>query len=600
MHPTDDNALLREFAENRSDEAFAELVKRHVNLVYSVALRNVGDPHHAGEIAQRVFIILAQKAPRLRHEKALSSWLFQATQLTANNFVRSEARRHRREQEAYMQSVIRESDPGEVWQQIAPFLDDAVAALGPKDRSAIVLRFYEGRNLREVGAALGANEGAAKMRVIRALEKLQKKFFRRGIKSTTETLAGAISAHSVQPAPVVLAKTITAAALAKGAVAGVSTLALTKTALVALTMKTKITVISLIVATVVIGLGLFIAFRWKAANVAYARQAAVTLPVKLPNAASRRDAHDLLFEIDVDPNMTRTSDSSPSIHIKGPIMTGPPQPPGYSDAAMQKAGNSSSIGYPIAEGSPLMGKRISITGWLKTTNVNNWAAAYMCIYIKGKGFSRFDGMYNRPLSGTTDWRQIELVTDVPNEPCLLFVGPDLYGSGEMWGDDFQIALADPDEPVTDDREWHYWQNPMAYTVSTDTMNEHESSPSICLNYTATKREPRGIFMWWGKSIRVPEVEGYLGHTLQMTGWVKTEDVSGHLQPTIIARAPNRRVLVDDSLTRDSSLNGTRNWTPFTVTCAVPKQTGRIDAGFIFWGTGKVWIDTNSLAFEIVK
>jgi RNA polymerase sigma factor (sigma-70 family) len=101
MQPTDDSALLRQYTENNSDEAFAALVTRHVNLVYSVALRQVGNPHHAEEIAQAVFIILAKKAVQLRHDTALSSWLFQATRLTANNFVRSESRRHRREEEAY-------------------------------------------------------------------------------------------------------------------------------------------------------------------------------------------------------------------------------------------------------------------------------------------------------------------------------------------------------------------------------------------------------------------------------------------------------------------------------------------------------------------
>src|SRR3989454_1456488 len=160
MHPTDDSALLRQYAENRSDEAFAALVTRHINLVYSVALRSVGDPHQAEEITQAVFILLAKKAAQLRHDRALSSWLFQATRLTASNFVRSESRRQHREQEAYMQSLLDETG-SDIWRQIAPLLDDAVAGLSETDRHAIVLRLYEGRNLREVGAALGASEDAA-------------------------------------------------------------------------------------------------------------------------------------------------------------------------------------------------------------------------------------------------------------------------------------------------------------------------------------------------------------------------------------------------------------------------------------------------------
>src|SRR6266550_8719635 len=149
MQSTDDSALLQQYVEGHSDAAFAALVTRHINLVYSVAMRHVGDPHLAEEITQAVFILLAKKAAQLRHDQALSSWLFQATRLTAGNFVRSETRRHRREHEAHMQSVLDESG-NDTWRQIAPLLDTAVASLSEKDRYAIMLRFYEGRNLREV------------------------------------------------------------------------------------------------------------------------------------------------------------------------------------------------------------------------------------------------------------------------------------------------------------------------------------------------------------------------------------------------------------------------------------------------------------------
>jgi len=226
----DDSVLLRQYAENHSDEAFSALVERHVNLVYSVALRQTGDPHDAEEIAQAVFIILAKKVASLRHDKALSSWLFQTTRLTANNFIRSDIRRHRREQEAFMESVLNESDD-RTWQQIHPMLDFAVAALPEKDRRAILLRFYEGRNLSEVGAFLGATEDAAEKRVARALEKLRKFFSKRGVDSTTAVIARTISTNSVQVAPVGLAKTISAVAMAKGAAASASTLTLVKGAL---------------------------------------------------------------------------------------------------------------------------------------------------------------------------------------------------------------------------------------------------------------------------------------------------------------------------------------------------------------------------------
>ena len=227
MQAMEDSALLRQYVESRSDEAFATLVSRHVNLVYSVALRHAGVPQDAEEITQAVFIILAKKAAQLGQVRVLSGWLFQAARLTATNFVRSEARRRWREEEAHMQSILNESE-GEIWPRIAPLLDTAVAGLREKDRQAIVLRFYEDRNLREVGLALGASEDAAEKRVARALEKLRTFFTKRGVTATPAVLAGVISANSVHAAPAALAKSVTVAALAKGAAASGSTLTLIK------------------------------------------------------------------------------------------------------------------------------------------------------------------------------------------------------------------------------------------------------------------------------------------------------------------------------------------------------------------------------------
>ena len=233
----DDLTLLREYARGNSEEAFAALVSRHVNLVYSVALRLVRDPHLAEEITQAVFIILARKAGSLGPKTILSGWLCRAARYASANALTIQRRRQCREQEAFMQSQLdqvqddlsrRSEAEAETWTQIAPLLNGALEQLGQKDHDAVVLRFFEGRNFKEVGAALGASEDAAKMRVSRALEKLRTFFTKRGVSSTTAIIAGVISAHSVQAAPVALAKSVTAVALAKGATAAVSTLTLVK------------------------------------------------------------------------------------------------------------------------------------------------------------------------------------------------------------------------------------------------------------------------------------------------------------------------------------------------------------------------------------
>jgi RNA polymerase sigma factor (sigma-70 family) len=230
MQPLDDSQLLRQYSETGSDEAFAALVRQHVNLVYSVALRHVDQPHQAEEVAHAVFIILAKKAKAVRDEKALSSWLFQTTRLTALNFMRSEVRRHFREHATYMQSVLNESSEV-VWDKIAPVVDAIVATLGEKERRALVLRFYEGKSLREVGAALGVSDDTAEKRVTRALEKLRRSLSARGISSTAAVLSETILEHSVRAAPPALATSITTVALTKGATASSSTYTAVKGAL---------------------------------------------------------------------------------------------------------------------------------------------------------------------------------------------------------------------------------------------------------------------------------------------------------------------------------------------------------------------------------
>ena len=225
MPELNDQQLLGEFVGRNSEAAFTALVARYVHLVYSTALRFTGNPHHAEEITQAVFIILARKAGDLRRDAVLSGWLYQTARLTAANFVKGEIRRQRREQEAYMQSTLNEPETA-AWSQIAPLLDDAMGRLGETDRNAVVLRFFENKTAREVAAALKLTEAAAHKRVSRALDKLRKFFSRHGITSTTAIIAGAISANSVHAAPAGLAKIIPAVALAKGAAAGGSTLTL--------------------------------------------------------------------------------------------------------------------------------------------------------------------------------------------------------------------------------------------------------------------------------------------------------------------------------------------------------------------------------------
>jgi RNA polymerase sigma factor (sigma-70 family) len=208
---TSDLDLLRRFARDNAQDAFAEIVRRHLNLVYSAALRQVRSPQLAEEIAQSVFADLARAAATPSSPQTLTPWLYAVTRRTAIDAIRKESRRQLREQIAVEMNNMNAT--ANDWTQIAPLLDDAMAALDETDRSAVLLRYFENKSLREVGEALGASEDAAQKRVSRAVEKLREFFSKQKITVGASGLAVLISANAVQSAPVGLAAIILSATL---------------------------------------------------------------------------------------------------------------------------------------------------------------------------------------------------------------------------------------------------------------------------------------------------------------------------------------------------------------------------------------------------
>jgi RNA polymerase sigma factor (sigma-70 family) len=186
---TPDLDLLREYVHNRSESAFAELVRRHADWVYAIAKRKVREDQLAQDVAQAVFIVLARKAPRLlarRWNVRLTGWLYHVVRLTASNALRELSRRRRHEQAAAAQRA-ETSEPEQAvdWERLLPMVDASLADLRGADREAVLLRFYRQQTFTDVAGVLGVSEEAARKRVARAIDRLRRIVRKRGATDLT-------------------------------------------------------------------------------------------------------------------------------------------------------------------------------------------------------------------------------------------------------------------------------------------------------------------------------------------------------------------------------------------------------------------------------
>ena len=244
---TSDLDLLQAYTRKNSEESFAALVNRHLNLVYSAALRQVRSPQLAEEVAQSVFTDLARNAGKLKPDTILTAWLYQVARRTAIDVVRRESRRQLREQIATEINAMNATASD--WTHVEPFLDEAMHTLDETDRAAVLLRYFENKSLREVGQTLGTSDEAAQKRVSRAVERLREFFAKRGVTVGASGLIIVISANAVQAAPAGLAVTISTAAVLAGATIQTSTaIAATKAIAMTTLQKTFITTTLAVVA----------------------------------------------------------------------------------------------------------------------------------------------------------------------------------------------------------------------------------------------------------------------------------------------------------------------------------------------------------------
>jgi RNA polymerase sigma factor (sigma-70 family) len=214
MNGERDQQLLSEYAEQSSEAAFGELVRRYVDFVYSAAFRMVRNPHLAEEVTQSVFVALSQNARALSGRAVLSGWLHRTARNLAAKTVRGEVRRRAREQEAVVMNELSSSEVDPLWERLAPELDAALDELKDADRNVVLLRFFHQCSVREIAEALGLNEDTAKKRVARALQRLRGVLALRGVTVSVGLLVTALAARSVEAAPAGLAAAVASASSA--------------------------------------------------------------------------------------------------------------------------------------------------------------------------------------------------------------------------------------------------------------------------------------------------------------------------------------------------------------------------------------------------
>jgi RNA polymerase sigma factor (sigma-70 family) len=241
-----DQVLIRAYVRYRCEQSFAELVRRHVNVVHSTALRILREAALAEEVTQGVFLALAQHSARLQGRSSLTGWLYETTRNLSINTVRSEERRRQREREAATMKALIVDESQDIWQQLALQLDEAIAHLKRGEREVILWRYFEQKTAEQIGVRLGLSPDAAQKRVARAMDHLRSIFEKRGLTVSAASLAAILSAEAVKAAPAGL--TVAAIAAANGLGASLTTTSTIQ--MIMASTQAKIGIAALVAATV--------------------------------------------------------------------------------------------------------------------------------------------------------------------------------------------------------------------------------------------------------------------------------------------------------------------------------------------------------------
>ncbi len=191
-----DITLLQRWAVSRDADAFSEIVRRHSGMVYATTLRILRNPVEAEDVVQECFIKLATADESIR--SSLGGWLHSVATTHALDRIRSNQRRLRRD------TTYAQKRPDSVelaWEDIREHIDEIIALLPEKYRSAVIAHFLEGRTYDSLSESMGIPRTTAAYRVHKGVELIRRALSRRGITAASATLAALLAAHTATAAP---------------------------------------------------------------------------------------------------------------------------------------------------------------------------------------------------------------------------------------------------------------------------------------------------------------------------------------------------------------------------------------------------------------
>lgn len=201
IDPQGDRALVDRFVSGGDESAFEALVTRHGPMVRGVCLRLLGSPHDADDAFQATFLVLVQKANRLRDADHLGPWLYGvATRVATRARVRESHRRNRFE---FNEGEVPARDGGvsPEWLDVRPILDAELLRLPAKYRDVLIICLLEGFTAEEAARQLACPLGTVKSRLARGREALRARLTGRGL-APAAVVAVLASSRSVVASPV--------------------------------------------------------------------------------------------------------------------------------------------------------------------------------------------------------------------------------------------------------------------------------------------------------------------------------------------------------------------------------------------------------------